>query len=718
MIELQCQISNVIYSNCDNGYAVVTAKNLENGKYISVVFDKCMLNPKTGYSVNAHGEWVENPRFGRQFVVSQYEDLVPDTTDSIIMYLSCGIFKGIGEKIAHKIVDKFGEDTINIIENNPDRLYEVNGLGKKKIQSIILEWESHKQIQDIVTFFSQYGLTMNMVMKIYKEYGRDAISIVSENPYRLASDIDTIGFKRADDIALKLGVDKNDPNRIASCLKYILTEEGENGHTFLYHNTLVNEANEYLTISKNNIEEVIANMLAEDELKTTTENCEDIFVPQLYYAEKNVAFKLSQLNKSKPYVSNVRPITVEDIEKIVGVEYNDLQKQAIEYSKTRNLMVLTGGPGTGKTTALMGIIELMKHLNLTFACAAPTGRAAKRMSEVTGEVAKTIHRLLEYNPQMGYQRDETNPLFEDVIIIDEFSMVNVILMDKLLKAIKPNAKLILVGDENQLPCIGPGNLLHDIIVSEKVPVVMLTEIFRQAAGSKIITNAHNIINDKPIIINNSAPDTDFFFIEEKNGDDIETLIDDLVSRRLPQKYKVEPTEIQVLSPRRRDVMCCADRLNTMLQKTLNNHTECVQQGNRQFKMGDKVMQIKNNYDKGVFNGDIGFVTAIDTEEQSVTVTFDDDYTIYYNHYELDELTLAYASTIHKSQGSEYPIIVIPMLRSFTIMLKRNLIYTGITRAKKICVIVGEISALSKAINDDSYDKRNTMLTDWLIEYMN
>ena len=291
-------------------------------------------------------------------------------------------------------------------------------------------------------------------------------------------------------------------------------------------------------------------------------------------------------------------------------------------------------------------------------------------------------------------------------------------MDKLLKAIKPNAKLILVGDENQLPCIGPGNLLHDIIVSEKVPVVMLTEIFRQAAGSKIITNAHNIINDKPIIINNSAPDTDFFFIEEKNGDDIETLIDDLVSRRLPQKYKVEPTEIQVLSPRRRDVMCCADRLNTMLQKTLNNHTECVQQGNRQFKMGDKVMQIKNNYDKGVFNGDIGFVTAIDTEEQSVTVTFDDDYTIYYNHYELDELTLAYASTIHKSQGSEYPIIVIPMLRSFTIMLKRNLIYTGITRAKKICVIVGEISALSKAINDDSYDKRNTMLTDWLIEYMN
>ena len=711
MIELECSITNTIYTNPENGYAVIIAKDKDNGKSFTLVFPNGMVDPKVGYNLIVNGDWVISAKWGKQFVAKQYQEIAPTEIDGIIAYLSCGIFKGIGEKFARKIVEHFGSETVSIIENSPEKLYEVKGMGNKKVESIIAGWVEHKHLQEIVSFFGKYGLTTTMIMKIFKHYGNDAIFKIKENPYRLASEIDGIGFRRADDVAMKLGTDKYDFNRQASCINYVLSEEGEDGHTFLYRDSLIKKCEEYLEIESNVIDETITDLLAEDELKTV--HGDDIFSVLLYYAEKNIASKLSRLSNFKPFVSSVFPITIEDIEQTIGITYNDKQREAIETCKNHNLMVLTGGPGTGKTTVLLGIIHMLKSMNLSIACAAPTGRAAKRMSEVTNMPAKTIHRLLEYNPMSGYQKNEENPLYYDVIILDEVSMVNVPLMNSLLKAVKPSTRVIFVGDENQLPCIGAGNILHDIIESETIPVIMLKEIFRQAEGSKIIINAHNIINDKPIIINNSDPLTDFFFINETDPDKVETLINDLVTLRLPNKYNVKPFEIQVLSPRRKDVKCCTNELNKILQGTINKSNEQLQYGDTLFKLGDKVMQIKNNYDKGAFNGDVGFITMIDNENRMLSVKFDDDFVVTYDSTDLDELVLAYACTIHKSQGSEYPIVIIPILPFFSIMLKRNLIYTGITRAKDICIIIGDRKSLYRAINDNTYSKRNTMLEEWL-----
>lgn len=715
MIELSCTIKSVIYINDESGYAVLTAQE-DGGKLFTLVFRNGMIDPKIGYNLIVSGDWVDTERFGRQFVAQQYQEVKPTTVDGIIEYLSSGLFRGIGEKTARKITYEFGVDTINVIEKTPDLLYRIKGIGKKTVQSLIEEWEEHKYVHDIIEYFIKYGLTTNMIMKIYKQYGKSAIDLVTENPYRLSYEIDGVGFKRADAIAMNLGIEKNDPRRIQSCINFVLSEEAEDGHTFQYRPTLIKKCNDNLEIENSLIDDTITEMLENDDLKTIYGN--EIFLPGLYYSEKNIASKLTRLYQFIGYNRILPGMFIEDIEKEIGIEYNEKQIEAINTAINNNVMILTGGPGTGKTTVLLGIIKVMQMLNKSIACAAPTGRAAKRMSEVTKLPAKTIHRLLEYTPVNGYERDENNPLYQDVIIIDEVSMVNVVLMDKLLKAVKPSAKLILVGDENQLPSIGAGNILHDIIVSEKLPVVTLKEIFRQAEGSKIITNSHNIINNKPIIVNNSDPNTDFFFIKEKNADNIETIINDLVTSRLPRKYGVIPTDIQVLSPRRKNIQCCSDELNKMLQKSINNNPIKLQHGDTIFKVGDKVMQIKNNYEKEVFNGDVGFITDIDTEFKIVTVEFDDNFIVRYDHIDLDELVLAYATTIHKSQGSEYPIIIIPLILPFSIMLKRNLLYTGITRAKDICIIIGDEKALIKAIKDDSVEKRNTMLADWLLEMIN
>lgn len=713
MIEIECKIQGITFVNDANGYAVLTAIDKDGGKPFTLVFKSGMISPKIGFNLIVNGDWVNHQQYGKQFMASQYHEAEPDDEEGIVAYLSCGIFKGIREKIARKIVDALGKETFDIIENHPEKLKEVKGLGEAKIESLVNGFVEHKQVQEIVMFFSQFAITTNMIMKIYRQYGKDAIEIVKENPYRLCYDIEGIGFKRADDVALKIGIEKYDSNRIMTGINYLLTEAGEDGHTFMFKQPLIDAAIELLDIEGEKIVESIDFMIKYDEVKTITGK--EIFCKPLYYAEKNISSKLLRLNAYKPYVSTINPVSIENIEKEIGIEYNDKQKEAINTTINRNVMVLTGGPGTGKTTALLGIIKTLRSMNLSIACAAPTGRAAKRMSEVTEMNATTIHRLLEYNPEQGYKKNEENPLYHDVIVVDEVSMVNVLLMNSLLKAIKPSSKLILVGDENQLPAIGPGNVLHDIIESGVIPVVTLKEIFRQSEGSKIIINAHNIINNKPIVLKNSEPNTDFFFITESDPDKVDEIINNLVTSRLPSKYKVKPTEIQVLSPRRKDIKCSANDLNEILQRTINKNDLAIQCGNTQFKLGDKVMQVKNDYDKEVFNGDVGFITNIDQEERRVTVTFDDDYDVVYPSYDLDELVLAYASTIHKSQGSEYPIVIIPMLRSFSIMLKRNLIYTGITRAKNICIIVGEVSALGRAINDTSYEKRNTMLEDWLRE---
>ena len=709
-MNINCTITNIVFENTENGYAVLSAKNNETNKSFTLVFNSGMISPKVGFNLEVSGDWVNNKRFGEQFVATQYKEINPTTEDGIIAYFSCGIFKGIGEKFARKIVNVFGEDTMKVIDETPDRLYEVKGLGDKKIQSIISGWEDHKHIQEIVMFFNQYGLTTSLIMRIYKKFGTDAITAVSNNPYCI-TDIDGIGFRRADDVALKMGIDKHDPNRRRYCIDYVLAQAGESGHTFLYKGDLIKKSVELLDIDSSEVYDTIDELLEEDELQTL--HGQEIFSNMMFYCEKNVGSKLTTLRNVKPYIQTTLPLTIEEIEDEIGIKYNEKQREAFKVVQETNLMVLTGGPGTGKTTTLLGLIKFLRSLGLTIACAAPTGRAAKRMSEVTGMPAKTIHRLLEYNPTSGYQKNEDNPLFYNVIILDEISMVNIQLMNSFLKAVMPSTKLILVGDENQLPCIGPGNILHDIIESNEVPVITLTEIFRQAKGSRIITNAHNIINEKPVVINNKEPNTDFFFINESDPDKLTSLIVDLVHSRLPKKYGVNPTDIQVLSPRRKDVKCSANELNIALQDVVNQHPMQIKHGSTIFKYGDKVMQIKNNYEKEVFNGDVGFIIGIEPEEKVVYVKYNDDFTVSYDETEMDEIILAYASTIHKSQGSEYPIVIIPMLPSFSIMLKRNLIYTGITRAKKVCIIVGELRSLVRAIKDNTYDKRNTALEEWL-----
>lgn len=713
-MRVECQIKKIVYTNPQNGYTVCQAKGSKPSKLFTLVIKSGMIDPQIGITLAVDGEFSINPKFGEQFVAESYEEIVPTSKDGIVEYLSCGIFKGIGEKLAKRIVDKFGENTFDVIENHIGKLPEVKGITIAKAAIIQQTYIDNKAIKETVSFFRQYGISMFLILKIYKQYGKDSISIVSENPYILSQEVDGIGFVKSDDIALKLGFDRTDPRRIQACIKYVLLNESENGHTYLKKNELLKITEEYLGISIDCIDSSIKHLVSENELKT--ENGGDaIFDTSIYKSERNIVEKLMELKSFAPYVPLTIP-TIEDIESSIGIKYNDKQKEAIKIAVENNIMVLTGGPGTGKTTTLLGIIKMLKAMDMTIAAAAPTGRAAKRMSEVTGMEAKTIHRLLEYNPNNGYGRNENNPLYQDVIVIDEVSMVNVFLMNNLMKAVKNSSKVIFVGDENQLPCIGPGNILHDVIESGVIPVVTLNEIFRQAEGSRIILNSHNIINEKPILINNGLKDTDFFFIDSEDFDITEKTINDLVTKRLPAKYGVKPVDVQVLSPRRKDCKCSANDLNKILQSSLNKTVDGVVYGDTTFKVGDKVMQVKNNYEKEVFNGDVGFIDRIDVEDKVVYVNYD-GVIVDYTYTDLDELILAYASTIHKSQGSEYPIVVIPLLPCFSIMLKRNLIYTGITRAKNICVIIGSRKSLYQAIRDNSYVKRNTMMTEWLSDFV-
>ncbi len=708
MTEIQGTINNIIYKNEESGYAVLGVTEKENGHTITVVFNNCILPLKKGVCFRAEGEWVSS-KYGRQFAVSSYKEVLPSTTNGIIAYLSCGLFKGIGEKFAKKLVDAFGEKTIEVLENEPKRALEIKGVGEKKLLALSNGLKDHKFIQNIIEFFSAYEISLAMVLKIYKRYGEASIDYVKENPYRLCYEIDGFGFKKADEIALKLGVELTSEDRIQACVDYILAQEGENGHTFLIKGALARLSAELLEIPPEHILGSIDNLSDQGKV-VLLGDC--VFSKSLYFAERNVFNKIMRLLKMSRSVEE--NVSIEKIEEEVHVEYNEKQKEAIRCALSKNLMILTGGPGTGKTTVLLGLIHYLRKSGFTIACAAPTGMAAKRMSNVTNMNAKTIHRLLEYKPNEGFTRNEAFPLPHDVVIIDEFSMVNIYLMSSLIDAIKPTSKVILVGDENQLPAIGPGNVLHDMLESGIVPTVTLTEIFRQAEGSHIILNSHNIINNLPLVINNSDKNNDFFFVNEEDPDRVSEYIKDLVLFRLPKNFGIKPRDIQVLSPRRRNAGCCANELSYMLQDAINPHGAALPYGQHEFRVGDKVMQIKNNYDNDVFNGDVGIVVGVNPDDRTMDVNYDGS-VVTYDGSTLDQVILAYASTVHKSQGSEYPIVIIPLLSSFTIMLKRNLIYTAITRAKDLCIIIGDRRALYRAISDTSYDRRNTMLKTWLKE---
>lgn len=704
MEEIKCVIENILFHNDENGYTVASVKT-DMGKYITLTAN--MPSPTVGITIKAEGVWKMHNKYGKQFVAEKCEEIAPDTAYGIFKYLSSGLIKGIGEKFARKIVDHFGTETINVIETEPERLKEIPRLGIKKIQLLVESWQEHKEVMDIMLFLKSFDISTLFAVKIYKLYGKDSIELIKENPYRLITDMDGVGFKKADEIALKMGIKLDSSQRISAGVVYMLNMLADEGNTFQFKEFFLNDLFNLLQVDKDKLVVEIDNMVANNDLIC----CDDkIFLPIYYYAEKNVGDKLLQLLNSFKPMNKITDNEIKQIEEHLNIEYDEQQKNAIKTALFNNVMVLTGGPGTGKTTVTKGIITAFRLRNKRILCAAPTGKAADRMSEATDMEASTIHRLLGYVPERGYRYNEDNQLEGDILILDESSMINILLLNSLLKAVPIDMKVIFIGDVDQLPCIGPGNVLLDMIKSEIIPVVKLDKIFRQAASSKIITTAHDI--NKGILpkINNTK-DSDLFFITRENEEQMLSEIVDLVKNRLPNAYGIKPTDIQVLTPMKKGVLGTMN-LNAVLQEQLNPKGEEVKYGPTTFRVNDKVMQIKNDYDKEVFNGDSGFIESIDKENRTVFVVFKKQ-SIYYDFSELDELMLSYAVTVHKSQGSEYPAVVMPITMGHYIMLKRNLLYTGITRAKNMCVLMGQKNALYMGINTIDVTKRNTYLKEFL-----
>lgn len=705
MMKLRCVVEHITYQNQENGYSVIRVKVKDYADLVTLVGN--LLDVPVGAVLLCDGVWKMDKRYGRQFVCETWEEVMPATVYGIEKYLGSGLVKGIGPKFAHLIVERFGTETIDIIEEDIERLYEVPGIGKKRVEKIRESWEKQKDIKNVMLFLQQYGVSTAYAAKIYRQYGKESIDQVKENPYRLADDIWGIGFKTADGIAGKMGYGKNDLRRCRSGIQYTLNELADEGHVYAVEEQLIEAAGKLLEADREPIVQAMAGMIASEDL---IREQEAIYLPPFYHSERGTARRLLALMTSRSSALFEGNIDIQAIEKATGVGYDDVQVAAIRQAVRSRVMVLTGGPGTGKTTTTQGIIAAYRAAGLRVLLAAPTGRASKRMSEATGMEVKTIHRLLEFNPQDGYKRNDDNPLEGDVLIVDECSMIDIILMYNLMKAIPVQMRLILVGDIDQLPSVGAGNVLRDIIDSGQVPVIRLTRIFRQAQSSRIVMSAH-AINQGRYPDTSNGKDTDFFFIRKDDPEQVAEEIVKLVKHRLPKAYNQPLSNIQVLTPMQRSVVG-AGNLNMLLQQALNTSTLGISRGGINYKLGDRVMQIRNNYDKNVFNGDIGIIEKVNMEDRTLCIRFDGSL-VEYEASELDEVTLAYATTIHKSQGSEYPIVVIPVLMTHFVMLQRNLIYTGITRAKKICVLIGQPKALAYAIRNLTVNKRNTKLKERL-----
>ena len=709
MAKLRCVVERITFQSPETGYTVLKARVKDYTELVAVVGN--LLDANVGSVLLVEGSWKVDSRYGRQFMAESWEETMPATVYGIEKYLGSGLIKGVGPKFAQRIVRMFGTETIAVIEDDIDRLRQVEGIGSKRISMIKESWQKQKEVKNIMLFLQSNGVSTAYAAKIYKEYGNAAIDKVKENPFRLADDIWGIGFRTADTIAAKLGFGKDSFVRLRSGILYTLSALADEGHVYAERDQLADKAVELLEADIANVQMTLDNMLQAEELILEEDA---IFLPAFNYAEKGTAHKLIQLAEDVSGFDSLRPesqVDVAALEKMLGIQYDEVQAQAVQEAARSKVMVLTGGPGTGKTTTVQGIIAAYGQMGLRILLAAPTGRAAKRMSEATGLPAKTIHRLLECKPPDGYQRNEDNPLEGDVLIVDECSMIDIILMNSLLKALPRNMRLVLVGDIDQLPSVGAGNVLRDIIDSGRFPVIRLTRIFRQAQQSRIITNAHRINKGEFPDISNGR-NTDFFFINNEEPEAAVQEIVALVSSKLPRYYGVKPSEVQVLTPMQRGVLG-GTNLNQTLQAALNPEGEGLRRGGFIFRLYDKVMQVKNNYDKEVFNGDIGRITAVDLQERTLQVMFDGR-VIEYDVSELDELVHAYATTIHKAQGSEYPIVVMPVLMTHFVMLQRNLLYTGITRAKKVLVMIGSKKALAYAVHNVTVSQRNTKLKERLM----
>lgn len=759
MEKIRCVVERITYHNEMNGYTVIRCRVKGFDEPVTVV--GMMPEVHVGSVLLITGSFKIDARYGRQFSLESFEEVLPATAYGIEKYLGSGLIKGIGPKYAGKIVRRFGKDTLDIIENDPDRLLEIPGIGKARVGKIRMSWTEQKEIKNIMVFLQGHDVSTSHAAKIFKTYGAESISIVQENPYRLADDIWGIGFKTADTIAEKMGFGRERYARLRSGLLFTLNRLADEGHCYATWDLLLQKGEELLSVEDNLLSLTLDQMIRERDVITQPLICREskisgtddtgetsvgsrdfketesraresaIYLPPFYFAETGSARRLAAVGKASPSV-RVREEGLRDrIFRSTGIQYDEIQMQAVRTAIKSKILILTGGPGTGKTTTVQGIITAFKETGAKILLAAPTGRAAKRLSESAGMEAKTIHRLLEAKPPQGYQKNEEDPLRGDVLIVDECSMIDLLLFYNLLKAVPDSMTLILVGDIDQLPSVGAGNVLRDIIDSGCFPVVRLTRIFRQAGASRIITNAHLINAGRMPDITNGR-ESDFFFTDMElaakrmNAEPAEAAVRtivDLVSRKLPLYYHVDPASIQVLTPMQRGIAGAAN-LNKELQKALNPGTkwrgvdrtqdmpEELHYGGLAFRARDKVMQIRNNYDREVFNGDIGLVQSVDVRERTLTVRFDERL-VSYDVSELDELVLAYAVTIHKSQGSEYPIVVMPFLMNHYVMLQRNLLYTGITRAKKVMVIAGTKKALACALRNVTVSGRNTMLCDRL-----
>jgi exodeoxyribonuclease V alpha subunit len=711
-------LERISYHNEENDFVVAKLREKEKKELTTIIGNLSGINP--GESLKLTGKWVHNKRFGEQFQVETFEVTVPATLLGIQKYLASGLIKGIGPIMSERIVEKFGLHTLEVIEKKPERLSEVEGIGPKRISMIRKTWEEQKEIKEIMIFLQGHGVSAAYSAKIYKQYGSQSIERVRENPYRLAHDIYGTGFITADKIAQNLGIDRNSVIRAKAGLIYVLNQLTEEGHVYYPENQLIHKAREILHVDEEIIFQAVRELSKEKEFfledLDPDGHLRAAYLVPFYVAETGVAQRLINLKESP---SNIRPIhpekAIEWVQQKLNIELAQRQEEAVLLAANSKVLIITGGPGTGKTTLITAILRIFQQLKLRVLLAAPTGRAAKRMNEATGCEAKTIHRLLAYSPQKGgFKKDQEDPLEADVVIIDETSMVDTLLMHHLLKAIPSHAHLILVGDVDQLPSVGPGNVLKDIIRSGRFTVVTLTEIFRQARESMIVVNAHKVNQGQfPVLKEIDKPEeTDFRFIQEEDPEKILQNILDLCSEKIPGQYRFHPLrEIQVLAPMHKGTIGVTN-LNIELQKRLNPGPSGITRGTWNFRLGDKVMQIVNNYDKDVFNGDIGWISKIDSEEREVTIDFDGR-PVPYDYSDLDEIVLAYAVSVHKSQGSEYPVVILPVVTQHYLLLQRNLIYTGITRAKKLVVLIGTKKALAIAIRNNKPQRRYTLLSERL-----
>lgn len=726
-------IDHVIFRNEDNGYTVMVMKGTEDDSELTCVGTFPALTQ--GASIEAVGNYTTHPVYGRQFQIFSYTEKMPEDALAMERYLGSGAIKGIGAALAARIVRRFGDDTMRIVEEEPERLAEIKGISEKKAMEIAEQMTEKADMRRAMIFLQKYGISLNLGARIYQKYGQTVYSVLQENPYRLAEDISGVGFKIADEIASRIGIHTDSDYRIRSGMLYTLLQASGEGHTYLPKEELFFRASQLLGVDPSYMEKHLMDMVVDRKLIVKeTEEGAVVYPARFYYLELNTARMLCELNILCPEDEQMMAKRIARIEKETDTELDEMQKQAIMAAARHGLFILTGGPGTGKTTTINAIIRYFEEEGAELRLAAPTGRAAKRMTEATGYEAQTIHRLLELNgmpegEQEGrtvhFDRNSENPLEADVIIIDEMSMVDIALMHSLLLAVTAGTRLILVGDENQLPSVGPGNVLRDIIRSRCFSVVELKKIFRQASESDIVVNAHKINHGEQVTINNKS--RDFFFLKRYDADIIIRVVIALIQEKLPRYVDAKPYEIQVLTPMRKGLLG-VERLNQILQRYLNPPDDKKKEkeiGQRLFREGDKVMQVKNNYqleweilgrykipvDKGVgvFNGDTGIMEEINEFAETATVQFEDGRRAEYSFKQLEELELAYAVTIHKSQGSEYPAVILPLLSGPRMLMNRNLLYTAVTRARKCVTVVGSENTFAEMIRNEKQQQRYSSL---------